>query len=130
MDNRIIQSKLRRLQGGAPPRVLDLFSGCGGLFLGFHRKGCVSVGGVDNDTLASLSYAINFHQEEDKQKFRLHAASKDITQVRPIPLLKQLVYDSPAEGRHYRRRSAMSGIYTRRASKVARDPAASRSVFT
>ena len=31
-----IRQKIARLAAGGAPRVLDLFSGCGGLSLGFH----------------------------------------------------------------------------------------------
>jgi DNA (cytosine-5)-methyltransferase 1 len=35
-----ISQKLARLQAGGKVRVLDLFSGCGGLSLGFYTAGC------------------------------------------------------------------------------------------
>ena len=34
-----IKRKIQRLRQGKPPRVLDLFAGCGGLSLGFHAAG-------------------------------------------------------------------------------------------
>lgn len=80
----LVTSKVRRLRGTttavAPrPRVLDLFSGCGGLFLGFHRAGATSVGGIEIDTLAATSYALNFHGRAENDEFREHACARDIT---------------------------------------------------
>jgi len=88
------RTKVERLRAGQRPRVLDLFSGCGGLFLGFHRAGCVSVGGVELDPLASLSYAANFHAEAADSLFAHHAAPKDITVIQPTDLRASLGWES------------------------------------
>lgn len=53
--------KLRRLRSGAQPRVLDLFSGCGGISLGFHTAGFEIVSSVELDPLAAASHHWNFH---------------------------------------------------------------------
>lgn len=57
-----VAAKLARLRTGGPPRTLDLFTGCGGLSLGFVRAGCRTVGGAELDPAAVASYARNFHQ--------------------------------------------------------------------
>jgi DNA (cytosine-5)-methyltransferase 1 len=81
----LVKAKTARLRdddvplSNRPARVLDLFSGCGGLFLGFNRAGATSIGGVEIDPLASLSYATNFHKGAPKEEFAAHAAPKDIT---------------------------------------------------
>lgn len=62
------------------PHCLDLFSGCGGLSLGFDRAGFQSVGGVDADLLAARSYARNFHDEAPD-----HALAIDITSANASP---------------------------------------------
>ena len=53
---RSIQTKLHRLAKGEPPRILDLFSGCGGLSLGFDRAGFEVAAAVENDELAAKSH--------------------------------------------------------------------------
>lgn len=57
-----INAKLDRLREGGFLRVLDLFSGCGGLTTGFSKAGFMSVGGVEFDPFAAASYARNFHR--------------------------------------------------------------------
>ncbi|WP_082475187.1 DNA cytosine methyltransferase [Frigoribacterium sp. Leaf263] len=42
------------------PKVLSLFSGCGGLDLGFEQAGFEIVLGVDNDSASAASHARNF----------------------------------------------------------------------
>lgn len=98
-----VRAKLARLRNTAvpranrTPRVLDLFSGCGGLFLGFHRAGATSVGGVELDPLASLSYATNFHAGAPPEEFELHAQSKDITaqENEPAALMRRWGHAQP-----------------------------------
>ncbi len=68
MSNRysdsIIGEKIRRLEQGAQPRVLDFFAGCGGLSLGFVTAGCRSIGGVEADREALRTFAFNFHRDD------------------------------------------------------------------
>jgi DNA (cytosine-5)-methyltransferase 1 len=54
------QAKLQRHAGGQPLRVLDLFAGCGGMSLGFHRAGFEIAGAIEFDRLAAASHALNF----------------------------------------------------------------------
>ena len=79
------------------PRVIDLFSGCGGLFLGFHRAGGTSVGGIELDPIAALSYATNFHADASPEEFALHAAAMDITaeENEPSALLSRWGHAEP-----------------------------------
>src|SRR5947208_4715045 len=91
----VISWKLERLRGGGRPRALDLFSGCGGIMLGFHRAGCESIGGVDIDPHAALSYATNFHSSGSSELFSLHATPKDITKVDPLTLLRSYGFAKP-----------------------------------
>ena len=91
VDQRVVRiarhakAKLDRLRSSAlpwvdrRPRVIDLFSGAGGLFLGFHRAGGISIGGVELDPLAAKSYAANFHASASADDSRHHAVSRDIT---------------------------------------------------
>lgn len=89
-----ISQKLIRLHTGAPPRVLDLFSGCGGFTLGFHRYGFKSIGGIEIDPHAARSYANNFHRHESATMFEIHAASKDIEKLSPERFMEILGYTS------------------------------------
>lgn len=57
---RAMDPALARLAGGAPPRVLDLFSGAGGISLGFQRAGFRIDGAVEIDALAAATHARNF----------------------------------------------------------------------
>jgi DNA (cytosine-5)-methyltransferase 1 len=45
---------------GRSPRIADLFSGAGGLSLGFHAAGCEVVLGVDADPVAGETFRRNF----------------------------------------------------------------------
>ena len=91
----IFNEKLDRLARGKKPRLLDLFSGCGGLTLGFHRAGCDIIGGVEIDPYAAHSHAINFHSDIAQDLFEQHLIPKDITLVNPHDLLMQYGYDHP-----------------------------------
>ena len=83
----IVKRKLDRLREGGQPRVLDLFAGCGGIAVGFQRAGCISLGGVELDELASRSYATNFHGNLPPKLFDVHAAPKDIAALDPEELV-------------------------------------------
>lgn len=80
-----LQEKLDRIAGGAAPRLLDLFAGCGGLSLGFQKAGFDIVAAVENDPLAAQSHALNFHGGDE-----LHARARDITTVTPAALCGEL----------------------------------------
>ncbi|PTL77018.1 DNA cytosine methyltransferase [Vitiosangium sp. GDMCC 1.1324] len=92
---RPIDHKLDRLARGERPRLLDLFSGCGGLTLGFHRAGCEVVCGVEFDEHAARSHALNFHRHLPPELFEAHAAPKDITVTGPHALLQSFGVKKP-----------------------------------
>lgn len=80
--------------------VLDLFSGCGGMTLGFERAGFRSLAGVELDKHAARSHALNFHgalRVSDPDRFERMAAPRDITQTDPAALLDALGYASGTE---------------------------------
>lgn len=81
--------KLQRLAEGEAPRVLDLFSGCGGISLGFQKAGCRIDGNIEIDALAALSHALNFHKDAGKL-LASHSKARDITAVEPIQLADEL----------------------------------------
>jgi DNA (cytosine-5)-methyltransferase 1 len=80
-----IRQKIARLANGAKPRVLDLFSGCGGLSLGFHAAGFSSGASVEVDPDAARSYGLNFHGGDP-----LHSRPRDIIKVHPADVVKEL----------------------------------------
>ena len=88
----IFEKKLFRLRSGARPRVLDLFSGCGGISLGFLKAGFEITASVENDPKAAASHARNFHGGDLR-----HADPKDITQLRPSQLCRRLGLGRVAE---------------------------------
>ena len=92
MTDRIIREKLKRLRAGGRPRVLDLFSGCGGLSLGFRAAGFEIAAAIDNDPTAVASYGVNFHADDP-----LHAVDRDITATAPAQLVRTLKLGRVAE---------------------------------
>lgn len=80
-----IEKKLARIRDGHSPRLLDLFSGCGGLTAGFHRAGFKSVGGVEFDPFAAASYAANFHPGDAEEHF---AKARDVRTLDLAELLR------------------------------------------
>ena len=55
---------------GNKPKVLDLFSGCGGFSLGFIKAGYEVILGVDNDEIALKTFDYN-HNNADALKIDL-----------------------------------------------------------
>jgi len=84
-DTRIFRQKLQRLRAGGRPRVLDLFSGCGGLSLGFKAAGFEIAGAVEHDADAARSHGINFHGGDER-----HSVARDITETTPAELAAAL----------------------------------------
>jgi len=80
-----VLGKINRIRGGALPRVLDLFSGCGGLSLGFDAAGFQVAAAVEFDPLAAQSHGLNFHPFDDR-----HAKAYDITSTTPEMLCDDL----------------------------------------
>ncbi len=78
--------KLDRLKDGQPPRVVDLFAGCGGLSLGTHLAGCQQVGALEFDPPAARSYAQNFHSKAVDR----HARVRDITKTDPHEFIRDV----------------------------------------
>jgi DNA (cytosine-5)-methyltransferase 1 len=80
-----IRQKLARLSAGGRPRVLDLFAGCGGLSLGFHRAGFQITAAVELDPDAAASHGRNFHRADAR-----HSKARDITALSPEALAADL----------------------------------------
>lgn len=82
-------AKLERLARGARPRVLDMFSGAGGISLGFQRAGFQIDGALEIDELASRTHGTNFHGC-NPDLLELHARPRDMTKVEPHQLAEEL----------------------------------------
>ena len=89
--------KLERLRRGGTPRVLDLFAGCGGISLGFHRTGFSIDAAVEYDVHAAETHARNFHGTEPAKRYAEHARARDITSLDPDTLCKELGLGNQSE---------------------------------
>jgi DNA (cytosine-5)-methyltransferase 1 len=83
-----IEKKIERFHKGEKLRVLDLFSGCGGLSLGFHKAGFDITAAVEMDKEAANSHASNFHFSDPN--FELYSKSRDIQKTTAATLFKDL----------------------------------------
>lgn len=85
MYSSTIRRKIERLRKGAKLRALDLFSGCGGISLGFKAAGFDIVAGVEFDKDAATTHGINFHVGDPA-----HSEPRDITTTGPEELCEVL----------------------------------------
>ncbi|MGO9018702.1 MAG: DNA cytosine methyltransferase [Syntrophobacteraceae bacterium] len=90
MESGCRKRKVAKVRLGCPPRVLDLFGGCGGLSLGFQLEGFNIAGAVEYDPLANLSHATNFHKAKPKQLQEAHETARDIVITAPHQLMAEL----------------------------------------
>jgi DNA (cytosine-5)-methyltransferase 1 len=93
---RLRVEKIRRLRAGHAPRVLDLFSGCGGISLGFHAEGYQPVAAVELDPIASSTHGLNFFRGAGPEELERHQRARDITTVGPTDLCAEYGWDHPA----------------------------------
>jgi DNA (cytosine-5)-methyltransferase 1 len=91
--NRNILMKLERIRTGKA-QTMDLFSGAGGLSLGFQAAGCEVVGAVESEHLRAATHAANFHGHLSPASLAVHGQARDITQTDPLVLLKELGHRS------------------------------------
>ena len=87
-----IARKRRRIAAGGKPRVLDLFSGCGGLSLGFLSAGCEIRAAVEIDAHAAQSHGINF-----RASGLPHRQPRDVTLTDPATLTGDLGLGDPVD---------------------------------
>lgn len=59
-DDKLIHSKLKRIQKGGEIRYMDMFAGCGGISLGFLTAGFTPVASIEMDPWAARSHGANF----------------------------------------------------------------------
>jgi len=96
-ENSIVKRKVARVAAGEKPRLLDLFAGCGGLTLGFHRAGCEISAAIEIDDLAARSHAQNFFRGRDRDTLEKHAAPRDITKIEPDQLVAEFGLGATAD---------------------------------
>lgn len=92
-----VSQKIQRLLDRQPPRVLDLFAGCGGISLGFHTAGFDILGAIELDPAAARSHALNFHADAPKTRFDIHAKARDISKTEPADLAQELGLNGPID---------------------------------
>jgi DNA (cytosine-5)-methyltransferase 1 len=90
-QSHVVRNKIERIAAGERPRVLDLFSGCGGLSLGFHSAGFEISAAVEFDPFAAASHGRNFHRGDPR-----HSKARDITKLSPEALAAELELGSVA----------------------------------
>lgn len=83
-----IQAKLIRLRQGEAPRVLDLFSGCGGFSLGFTAAGFELAAAIELDVNAARSHGRNFFPGRPE-----HAQAHDILELEPEDFMASAMPD-------------------------------------
>lgn len=84
-----VHHKIDRVQT-RPPRVLDLFAGCGGLSLGFLASGYEIKAAVESDPDAARSHALNFANGDAR-----HFRARDIIETSPDELTHELGLGKP-----------------------------------
>lgn len=76
-DDKLIHSKLQRIQQGGEIRYMDMFAGCGGISLGFLTAGFTPVASIEMDTWAAQSHGANFGARSVGGDKKAHHAARD-----------------------------------------------------
>jgi DNA (cytosine-5)-methyltransferase 1 len=92
-----IQEKMARLRSGESPRYMDLFSGCGGISLGFVTAGFQPVASVEVDAKAAASHGANFARFSVGTNHTAHFKARDITQESPASIFKDIGIAGPVD---------------------------------
>ena len=95
--NSDLEEKLARLRAGESVRVIDLFSGCGGMSLGLKRAGYTILGGVEFNQNAISTYAKNLFKGLDQDIFETHSNPHDITTFTPEMFLNEVLQEEHPE---------------------------------
>lgn len=85
-----IRRKIARLRSGHPPRFIDLFSGCGGISLGFTTAGFEPIASVELDPKAAESHGANFAKISQGKHLEAHFKARNITEERPAGIFKDI----------------------------------------
>jgi len=87
-----LENKLSRLRRGKPLRVVDLFSGCGGMSLGLHKAGYSLLGGVEINPKANNTHVKNFFSCCDEETFDKHNTPRDISTFTPELFMREILH--------------------------------------
>lgn len=79
------------------PRVLDLFSGCGGLSLGFAAAGFEIVTAMETDPLAARTHAENLHKGLPEDVIARHARTRDVSREDPEQIAREFYKGRPED---------------------------------
>ena len=93
MNDTVRKAKLQRIRDGRPPRLMDLFAGCGGLSVGFAAEGFDPVAAVELDPFAAASHAYNLHRCAPEDVKAIFARPRDIVTTEPAELLLELGHE-------------------------------------
>lgn len=86
-DHSNVQARLKRAVERGHFNTVDLFAGCGGMSLGFHRAGFRCVAAVELDDDARLTHERNFSRFFPAESY---AAFADITKTSPSAIARRL----------------------------------------
>lgn len=92
-----LQRRLARLRTGEPLRVIDLFSGCGGMSLGLKRANYTLLGGIEINQQAITTYARNFFKGTSEETLAVYATPHDITTFSPASFLQEILHEEHPE---------------------------------
>jgi DNA (cytosine-5)-methyltransferase 1 len=92
-----LENKLSRLREGQPLRVVDLFSGCGGMSLGLHRAGYQLLGGVEINARAIETHTKNFFNDCDEETRAIHNTPRDIQKFTPEMFMREILHQESPE---------------------------------
>lgn len=76
-EDKLIYSKLQRIQAGGEIRYMDMFAGCGGISLGFLTAGFTPVASIEMDPWAARSHGANFGARSAGGDREAHHAPRD-----------------------------------------------------
>ncbi len=89
--NKDLEKKLARIRANDALRVVDLFSGCGGMSLGLKRAHYDILGGIEFNPNAVATYSKNIFKGLDEKSLEIHSTAHDITKLTPERFLQEIL---------------------------------------
>lgn len=93
----LIKEKLKRIRSGQSPRYMDLFSGCGGISLGFLTADFQPVASVELDAHAAMSHGANFGPRSKGGDNAAHHVARDVNAEDPESIFADLGLRGPVD---------------------------------